>query len=411
MAIKHINYTSILITCLLLFGGACSVKTELAIEIKATPISFTPTAALIIKTSTSKPISAIPSPSPTQVLTETPFVTSTPVQTPKPTLLPPVIPNEIRPVMYNLPFGVQDSVGFIAHSGQLTFIDLSTPTAPEIIWQSEKLGEKVYGLGIVDQQVYVYSDNMLLIWDVSEPQQPTIFATFPISDYVYLDDEEAIIYLLSLANDIGNITTIDMADPLFPQTVGTVSIPWTIPLYYPFKITQRHVFLIQNGSIEIFDISDSTEPQHISSIAVDTNLNSDLEVVNNLLIVNTPSELLIIDFIAPDNVKQIGQYKNLQVDGMSIVKNTAYLFSQVCEGHIKDVGTISSGCGYGLDVVSIMNPTQPESEGVFQLQSREVEHFDGIYSWGHLMYFESNGYSEFEQQFYVLDLTTLRQER
>jgi len=333
--------------------------------------------------------------------------TNTPTPTPTEDLAGPFDKiNQATRISYNSPFGLQDTVAYRIEDSQMVAFNHTNIQNPETILQSDYLGEQVSGIDVVGNQAFVLADNELFIWNVKIPEQPTLTTKLPIEGQLFLDAENKRMHLVTLMNEQAEIVTIDISNPLNPLELGRAMLPWTTPLYYPSKIAQNHIVLIHNDYIEVFDISDPNSVILTATISLPTNINTAIELKGNLLIVSTSSEMTMIDLSSTNRPVQLSEYDNFQISTMSISGDTAHLFWQICGWEPSDNDEVSGGCGYGIDLVDISNPTEPKSKGILRFETETNQQwFDTNRIYGQVMYLETGEYLEEGPEYHVLDLT------
>lgn len=339
---------------------------------------------------------------PPPIETSTPHPTSTPTYTPTRTPLPRPfeLSVSLSAVPFALPFAVKNDIAFIVEESRFTILNIADLTSPQQLWQSESLGDSVQGIAIYVNYAYLKSDNELLVWSIENLQNPNIVTIVPIpSGIPYLDVEENLLYLVLISLEGSRITTIDLSIPETPIELGTAELNWT-KVFFPFTISNNHLFLIDDDYVEIVDISDPVSPVPVTQLSAPTNINSEAEIVGNLLYIGTHTGTFIYDITDIGSPQQVRQYANFQINGINIDGNIAYLFTEICGFEETDDGEITGGCGRLLEIVDFSSPTDPEQIGLLRIGLENCQCFvESVTMQGRLIYFEAAG------NLYVLDTT------
>lgn len=382
------------------FLTACNFQTETSTIPSNSNIS-TPTAS-----ATLPPPSFTPAPLSTLTAESPPTETSIPLPTFTPTFIPTRTPLprpfeltvNLTSVSYPLPFAIVSETAFMIDDNRLAIMNISEPANPREIWQSESLGESVQGIGLNENYAYLISDNELLVLSVENLQNPRVIAAIPAPDGIpYLDFEEKLLYFVSVSTEGSQITTIDLSVPNAPNELGTAGLDWS-QVFFPFTISQNHIFLIDNDHLEIVDISDPTLAVPVAQVSVPTNINSQAIVVDKTLYVGTHSGILIFDITNIGRPQPIGQYSNLQLNHISVEDSTGYLFSEVCGFEESDEGEIIGGCGRFIEIINFSTSSQAELEGLLRIGFENCQCFvESVNLYGHLIFFEAG------ENLYILD--------
>lgn len=183
----------------------------------------------------------------------------------------------------------------------LDIIDISHPSNPSLIGNLN-LSAEAYTLDVNGTYAYVACSDGLHIVDVSIPASPKITALYGFSPYnrertAGIIADGNYVYLASISERIYScfITVLDVTDPARPQPTESsiycgdwISISEEFPLQ---KVGQYLFFKNPNAqSLEIYDVSIPTSPQHKNSInsvntfAINGNyayiIDNDLKILN-----------------------------------------------------------------------------------------------------------------------------------
>ncbi len=352
-----------------IFSVACSSQVTSRGDATLTPVAVvqileTPTAYLMstaIEEMPTSTITATQTPSPTQ--TDTPSPTPTLTQTPLPIPFDGTVNYAMVP--HSIPFGHRESVIFTTQDEKLAIFNVADPFNPVMVWQSDSLGDEVAGIAQADDEIFVRADDATLVWDVENPEQPIITAVIPFAGPIDISAQR----LYSFQSQPGGwqVTTVDINNRQSPVALGTTSVEGVDTYAWQILPVQDNLFIVEDGRVSIFDFSDPSTAKLTASFDVPTNINSEIQVANNLLYVITHSGLFVFDLSNSEHPQQITEYSNIQINHGDIRGDMAYLFWQICGFEPADDGSVSGGCGQGIDKVDLTNSGQPEHQGLIRL--------------------------------------------
>lgn len=391
------------------FSVACSSQFKSLPDATPTPVAVgqiletnTPTPYLLSTATEEVPTS-------TMTATQTPSPTQTNTPPPRPTLTKTPLPIpfdgtvNFSLVPHSIPFGYREPVIFTIQDEKLAVFDVTNPFNPLLLWQSDSLGENVAGIAQTNGEIFVRADDTTLIWDVENPEQPNMTAVIPFAGLIDIGTQR----LYSFQSQPGGwqVTTIDIKNHQSPVVLGATILEGIDTYAWQILPVQENLFIVEDGRISIFDFSDSSAAKLATSFDVPTNINSEIQVANNLLYVMTHSGLFIFDVSNSEHPQQVTEYSNFQIDQGDIREEIAYLFWQICGWEPADDGSVSGGCGRGIDKVDLTNPVQPEHQGIIRLNEAinpdaVIPSFiDGFGIFGNLVYLADSN------QTYVTDIS------
>lgn len=349
--------------------AACASGEESPPPIQSTSLTVTETTSLRPSTPFPPTITDTPPATPTirQTLTLSPTAlpTSVPTHTPEPT----PFDLSVKPfsVPFALPFDLDDQIAFYIQDNRFTISNIENPQNPQNLWQSDFLGDKVQGLGVISNHAYLVNDNNLLVWNIDNILNPIIITNVSVnSGQPYLDADGKRLYLVQISTEGSQITTIDLSTPDSPRELGTANLNWS-EVFFPFMISENLLFLATQDYIEIIDISDPGSVVHLAQITVPTNINSEMIMLDKLLLVGTHSGTFIFDLTDTANPQMVEQYSNLPLNHLSLAGNVAYLYSEICGWEPTDDGGVSGACGYLIEMVDFSDLNHPNLRGYINL--------------------------------------------
>lgn len=128
----------------------------------------------------------------------------------------------------------------------------------------------------------------------------------------------------------------------YPKSYGSIA--------KGFAKENNYVYTTINFNPSIIDIANLSSPTLVAKYTNITSAAETLALYNNLLIIGTSQEVIILNVSTPTNIKEVSRYNTTYTARSIIVRNNlAYLAAE------KD----------GLVIVNISNPAQPEMLGQY----------------------------------------------
>ncbi|MBV9786875.1 MAG: hypothetical protein JOZ51_01785 [Chloroflexi bacterium] len=240
-----------------------------------------------------------------------------------------------------------------ARQDGLVIFDVSDPTKPRlrsIFGPADDFTPAVYDVQVVDNLAYLAAGTVFKIVDVSNPDNPTLRAELTRQAFqLHIAGNRA--YIIG-SNEF---SILNISDPSNPTVIVTRDLNSS---YYPGSDIQavgNRLFVSGGmcsegckGGVEIFDISDETNPVVIGAVIRPF---GDVEIVGNLLYIMGDRFLYIYDITNPasPSIRHAWPLPN-GAEEVEIVGQYAYI-----------VG------GYlgGLQIVDLSVPTQPKLRATF----------------------------------------------
>ena len=341
--------------------------------------SITPTSQTVnngqhITTPTSA-VTAGPTAAPTQTLFPAQTPSSVPSSTPLPNPFELDVVGEL--IAYPLPIIREGDTAVYVQESRLIVANVADPALPIVIWKSEFLGNVIDSTADKDF-IYVWLDGEILILNIKDLQQPTQIARMPFDivqegfrKEITVDADK--LYLVQVIREDALLTVIDVAIRESPQLLGTSE--YYFPAFHRYLISDGLLFVIDDGQIDVYDISDPLQVNRVEQIIVPTNINSSLLLQEDRLFVATHSKLIVLDISNLSSPTQVAEYINWQINQLALFSQTALLYSEICGWESKDDGTISGGCSYLMDVVDISNPLELASKEHVRLRFPDNQDF------------------------------------
>ncbi|MDP8239162.1 MAG: T9SS type A sorting domain-containing protein [Candidatus Hatepunaea meridiana] len=266
-------------------------------------------------------------------------------------------------------------------------VDISEPLQPEFIGVCECRNVTSRAVAL-EGFVYVPTSGGLEIFDVSNPREPALAATYNqaviselkvrnglayisgrglrIIDISDLEDihevgvldepgsEAGVIIVDNLAivegsnQDYYGFRIVDIEDPANPHQVGFFSSRHRLICYTADEEKVYYGTGGRFGALEVADISNPEEPQHIGSIEIDINFQQSAIKSGGLLFITGTRAggcIKVLDITDIDNPIEISDI---------------YPLGYISETHIKDNFVLAACKAGGLRILDISEPDQPE---------------------------------------------------
>lgn len=188
------------------------------------------------------PASSTPATTPLPPTNTPTLPTATPMPRATPSPFAPQMTEELTFKLLNQQGGAINSlavVGQIAFVGvgpRLVIMDITNPTGPRILGQSNVLPGLVTAVLVRDGRAYVAAGASVITFDISDLQAPILLGQLLLSErveHLALQDEALIAATAAgqtAAHEIraGKLITIDVSQPEHPQLLDSVDLPWDI---------------------------------------------------------------------------------------------------------------------------------------------------------------------------------------
>ncbi len=299
---------------------------------------------------------------------------------------PPTIPSSVQPkatptsrpfekesipirLSGEAPFALSNGYAFLVSGGRLVVEDLSDLAAPTRIWQSEQLGREVSGIAVMGYRIFLLADGALQIWEATDVFHPNLLSSIWVGEQ-RVAIVGARLYLVSFPDDeVCNITTFDLTQPGNPQELGKTVLD--LPKPHRWMIIDKHMYGLYDGHVELFDLSNPSRAVLLASLAVPTDIRSQVMEKSNSLLIGTHSGVWVFDISNPRNPQGVAHYQNLPVDHLGIIGDRGYLITSICEGEETEEGQVVYGCGIVVEVVDFSLPNSPSHLGYVRLRLAE----------------------------------------
>ncbi len=243
--------------------------------------------------------------------------------------------------VYNI--AISDSYACLASDSGLQVVDISIPENPRSIGTYRVSNAHTLDMG--NTYAYLLASDSLLIIDISNPRNPNRMGVYP-GNFSDLKVRENFAYLCEFHPWRGwGLRILNISNPTNPVPRGFCPLG---PLYH-IAVCSSYAYLDGWGGtaygLFVVDISDTSNPRHVSFVPFDTGWNGGIAVQGNYAFVATyEGGLLIIDVSNPLNPIKISRYRAPgSASGVSVRGNYAH----IAYGDL------------GLRVIDISNPQNP----------------------------------------------------
>ena len=205
---------------------------------------------------------------------------------------------------------------------------------------------------------------------VSKQPQPTSFEVILELELLPIDTLITDVYTADFGFTVnGNIVIFDVIEFRHPNPQMNDHV-WDV------AIADNLAIVLNNSYVEIIDVADPMNATLLAKISLpELDIYSQIEIINDFILVNTLGGLWVFDIGNPINPKQVGHYSNFQAHHMHILDEWVYLVWAICGWESVEGDKPSGGCGYGIDVLDISDPTQPRQIGIVRLEAETNQSF------------------------------------
>jgi len=333
--------------------------------------------------------------------TDTPTATSTLVPTPTPTPIPTQTPTSTltsappTPTFTLEPTREADNVVIVASTAVATESVKPTLTTTQVAETEQEIpsidfvshiGGVTLAVDIVGNTAYVGVGPRLVVLDISDPTQPVFLGqTDPLRDIVMgikIVGTYAYAILGNYANTAGYdfdsqlLSVIDISNPTSPTQVGFLSVSGnpiaiTSSNHYVFVVTNKDTYYSDSSYLNIIDISDPTSPTQVGSYYKGgANFRGVAVMGNHAYVVDRSSGFGIIDISNPVAPTEVGFYKTAGAQGVTVLGNYMYVTSR------------------DLKIIDISDPAFPTNMGSYPMSSFNVS---GVTIFGSYAYVAAGG--------------------
>lgn len=341
------------INCVLLL--ACREPEEVAITAVHPTHMLTPQETM---TETAVSPSPIPTNTPSQTATATSTLPPTETPTPTPTATPAVeeavvvpeieITQEVRLEVVNQIGGavtavsIQNNLAYVGIGSRLVIADVSDPTQPQIIGQSEVLPNIIRQIAIQESLAYVaLGEEGLWIFNIAN--SPTlqfvgsVKTTNPVDHFLLKGDLAYVVNQRELGEvplrDGQVLTVVDLTDSTQPVEIGSMPLPTQAnKLVLVNNYLYVSIYPYYAGFEEILLVVDVSNPELPTLVASVPELASpDLAVKDDQLLLIERGTLIMADMINPISPTKTVQSPNLvdfgSIDFLYLDQNIVWAFS------------------------------------------------------------------------------------
>lgn len=291
---------------------------------------------------------------------------------------------------------LHDNLAYIGIGVHLIIVDVSDPSQPSTIGQTDVLPAAITSVDVVGGFAYLADgDSGLYIIDISNPATPTSAGNYDTpgiaqdvtvaGNYAYVADMNSGMRIIDISNPAiptetgfyvtyypargvtiagnyayiarhGGLTIIDISNPAAPTEVGNCD---TQGIGFAVTVAGSYAYLAsEDGGLRIIDISNPVSPTEAGFY--DTpGFALDVMVAGNYAYVADGSGgLRIIDISNPASPSETGSY-NTEGDSNNVKVSGNYAY--VADGNL------------GLRIIDISNPTTPSEAGFYMTPGLAVD--------------------------------------
>ena len=312
---------------------------------------------------------------------------------------------------------VNNDLAVLGQGPRVVTLDVSDPSSPKLLGESQVLSGLVMGLQIVDR--YAYAAAMyggLYILDINDPSDIQLIShvepKVPGCDGLTIQGNIAY-----LACNPGGLFIVDISSVKKPKVLFEDPKPSGASFSLAFLDKRIYMVNTSQSALEIFDVNDPSKPEKVGAFAF-SELPSGKQNAAYISSVRTCGEflclaafqdgLVILDVSTPSKPSIIGQSEMQVASGLVVDGNTVYLADDMDGVHAIDIsdpenptqiGLLPTAVGgweftvkehgerglfiagnelyitdpaYGLTIASVENPASPERIGSYMTPLPDV---------------------------------------
>lgn len=265
---------------------------------------------------------------------------------------------------------VLGNYAYVGAGASLLVIDVSDPDNPRQV-AYRQLPAVAHKLVATTGRIYILTDNLVLIVDISRPAAPYLAGQFKIGDtYTYTDlDADGERFFLNYA---GGFSILDASNPNLVKLISTLPLPAT---YIPevFKVYGKRAFAVLNSYINaqliIVDVSNPSRP---TIIGQPLDLHATQVIFTGLVVSGD-----LVAIAKDDNF----EYDYPRIDSINISDpDHMYLTSEISLGPLdrNPMVAIQGHYLYGatrngqISIFDITDPASPLESGYIQTKTRSM---------------------------------------
>ncbi|MDI6694884.1 MAG: hypothetical protein QME21_07560 [Anaerolineales bacterium] len=239
---------------------------------------------------------------------------------------------------------VQDGYAYLGVGPRLMILDLSAPSSPKVVGQSEMLPGVVRGVVVQGNIAYVAAGKGgLRVLDVSQPAAPVEIGAltgFQWAMGLVVDQGRAYI-----ADNASGLWIVEVSDPSRPRLLGSYKLKQPAS---GLAISNGVVYVVQmQGALTAIDARQPENPNLLGEIAL-PQMSAAVALHGHYAAIAAGMEgLWMVDIADPKAMQKVGALKATWTDGITIEDERAYLTDTM----------------QGLLVVDISQPAQPRLAG------------------------------------------------
>ncbi|MEJ2353843.1 MAG: hypothetical protein P8Y03_29045, partial [Anaerolineales bacterium] len=248
---------------------------------------------------------------------------------------------------------IAGDLGYLAIGPRLVNIDLSNPSAPVVLGQSDLLSGLIDAILLLDHYAYLFANKAgLAILDVSEPKQPILVGSLPLpNEVVGAYRKGNLIYLAerdcSQNPCSGALRILNAVDPVQPQVLGKLITKEPVDR---IEFNGELIVLVEKaciaeaceGGLRLVEVANPANLHEIAYVEMPERVIS-IEISKNYAYVGHARGLSVLDLTDPSKPHEVGNFPANYVDDAVFGEGFAYLISN----------------GYDVKLVDLADPTRP----------------------------------------------------
>ena len=218
---------------------------------------------------------------------------------------------------------VQGSFAYLGQGNSLIISNISVPSAPTFVGQSDDLGGTIYDIAISGNYAFVGTGNgQLKIVNISNPAAPTVTATYTAPGSV---EGVAISGNFAYITDNVGLQIINISNPVSPFLAGSYS---NSAYSTSVALAGNYAYVVSalSSRFYVINVSNPANPT-LAGVYNTTGWPSDVSVSGNYAHIMTwsPFAVQVLNISNPTNILKVGEYPYAGSKGVRVVGNYSYV--------------------------------------------------------------------------------------
>lgn len=246
---------------------------------------------------------------------------------------------------------LQGNHAYIGVGPQLVILNVSDPSHPTVVGQTDSLPGNVGEVAVVGNHAYVAAGNGLSIINISDPAHPIKVGSGSISGIAWgVAISGTYAYVADVHPTKGGLHIINISDPTHPIEVGFYNAGG---MTSDVAVTGNYAYITAGSWLRVINVADPTHPTQVGSVTV-AGTAYGIAIAGDFAYVAWEGFLRIFSIATPAFPIGVGGYPTTQAYNVAVSGRYAYI----------------AGGDSGLRIINISNPARPTEAGFYDTPGR-----------------------------------------